>query len=309
MDGVTIGIPSYNEEGNLKKLLKSIISSKVSGINIENVIISDDSTDSTARLVEDFIQRNRALNITFYHHDIRRGTAAAWNEIFDSALGSLILLFDADVIIDRNCISELVGSLISNDHVGLCATNQILIDSKGISGKACAFIMEWLRKLRKHGLSKYTVMGRGLCIRSSVAKSIKIPENIIAVDLYLQCAVIKKQFEVIYNDKAKVYFKPPTNLREFSSQVIRASNGHKQVKNLPIELNLEPSLWSLFSSIMSSIRSRPVDAAAAAISFMSVPYFSRKLDDTNNSKWDTSNSTKTIDYDDFVSKQNMENNT
>ncbi len=69
MDGVTIGIPSYNEEGNLIKLLKSIISSKVSGINIENVIISDDSADSTARLVEDFIQRNRALNITFYHHD------------------------------------------------------------------------------------------------------------------------------------------------------------------------------------------------------------------------------------------------
>jgi glycosyltransferase involved in cell wall biosynthesis len=308
MGGVTIGIPSYNEQGNIINLLKSIISSKASGINIDNVIISDDSTDSTPGLVEEFIERNHSLNIAFYHHDIRRGTAAAWNEIFDSASGSIIILFDADVIIDRNCISELVGSLTNNEHVGLCATNQIPIDSEGLSGKACVFIMEWLRSLRKRGLSKYTVMGRALSIRSNIAKGIKIPEEIIAVDLYLQCAVIKKEFEVVYNDKAKVYFKPPTNLQDFSSQVIRANNGHKQVKNLPIELGLEPTLRSLFFSIIRSACSRPLEAAAAATSFMSVPYFSRKLDDTNDAKWNTSNSTKIIDYDEFVSKQNTEDN-
>lgn len=308
MDGITVGIPSYNEEGNIINLLNSISSTKACGINIDEVIISDDSTDSTPRLVEEFIEQKSSLNISFCHHDVRRGTAAAWNEIFDSASGSIIILFDADIIIDRNCISELVVSLTGNTHVGLCATNQIPIDSKGISGKACVFIMEWLRSLRQGALSKYTVMGRALSIQSNIAKTIKIPEEIIAVDLYLQCAVTKKQYDVIYNDQAKIYFKPPTNLQEFSSQVIRANNGHKQVKNLQIELGLEPSLRSLFLSTIRSVCSRPLDAAAAAISFVSVPYFSRKLDDTNNAKWNTSNSTKLIDYDEFVSKQNMENN-
>jgi hypothetical protein len=52
-----------------------------------------------------------------------------------------------------------------------------------------------------------------------------------------------------------------------------------------------------------------VCAAAAATSLLSVPYFSRKLEDTNDAKWDTSKSTKSIDYDEFISKQNMENNT
>ncbi len=309
MNGITIGIPSYNEEGNITNLLNSIISSNISGIFIEEVIISDDSTDSTPQVVEDFIKRNQLQNITLYHHGIRRGTAAAWNEIFNKASGSIVILFDADVIIDRNCISELVGSLAKNEQVGLCATNQIPIDTRGISGKACSFIMEWLRSLRKKELSKYTVMGRALCIRSDIAKTLHIPEEVIAVDLYLQCSVMKVQLNVIYNDKAKVYFKPPTNLLEFSSQVIRARNGHKQVTNLPIELNLEPSLRSLLGSIFSSILSKPVDAAAAATSLLSMPYFSRKLDDTNNAKWDISKSTKSIDYDEFISKQNMENNT
>jgi glycosyltransferase involved in cell wall biosynthesis len=309
MDGITIGIPSYNEEGNITNLLKSIISSNINGNFIEKVIISDDSTDSTPQLVEDFVKRNQLQNIAFYHHGIRRGTAAAWNEIFNKASGSIIILFDADVIIDRNCISELVGSMAKDEQVGLCATNQIPIETRGISGKACSFIMEWLRSLRKKELSKYTVMGRALCIRSDITKILHIPEEVIAVDLYLQRSVMKMRLNVIYNDNAIVYFKPPTNLLEFSSQVIRARNGHKQVTNLPIELNLEPSLRSLLGSILSSIRSKPVQAAAAATSLLSVPYFSRKLDDTNNAKWDTSKSTKSIDYDEFISKQNMENNT
>lgn len=309
MDGITIGIPSYNEEGNITNLLKSIISSNINGNFIEKVIISDDSTDSTPQLVEDFVKRNQLQNIAFYHHGIRRGTAAAWNEIFNKASGSIIILFDADVIIDRNCISELVGSMAKDEQVGLCATNQIPIETRGISGKACSFIMEWLRSLRKKELSKYTVMGRALCIRSDITKILHIPEEVIAVDLYLQRSVMKMRLNVIYNDNAIVYFKPPTNLLEFSSQVIRARNGHKQVTNLPIELNLEPSLRSLLGSILSSIRSKPVQAAAAATSLLSVPYFSRKLDDTDNAKWDTSKSTKSIDYDEFISKQNMENNT
>ncbi len=76
MDGITIGIPSYNEEGNITNLLKSIISSNINGILVKEVIISDDSTDSTPQLVEDFIKQNRLQNITVYHHGIRRGTAA-----------------------------------------------------------------------------------------------------------------------------------------------------------------------------------------------------------------------------------------
>ena len=309
MDGISIGIPSYNEEGNITNLLKSIISSNINGILVKEVIISDDSTDSTPQLVEDFIKQNRLQNITVYHHGIRRGTAAAWSEIFNKASGTIIILFDADIIIDRNCISELAGSLAKNESVGLCATNQIPIDTKGISGRACSFIMEWLRSLRQKEISKYTVMGRALGIRTDVAKTLQIPEEVIAVDLYLQYSVMKMQLNVIYNDKAKVYFKPPTNLLEFSSQVIRARNGHKQVTNLPVELNLEPSWRSLLGSILSSIRSKPVCAAAAATSLLSVPYFSRKLEATNDAKWDTSKSTKSIDYDEFISKQNMENNT
>lgn len=306
---VTIGIPSYNEQRNIINLLESIFSSDTDEIYIEEVIISDDSTDCTPQLIQDYIDRNPLKNILLCHHSLRRGTAAAWNEIFDKAKGRTLILFDADVIVDRNCIAELVGTLRREEKVGLCATNQIPVDATGISGKACLFIMEWLRTLRKTGLSKYTVMGRALCIHSDVTKNLHIPEEVIAVDLYLQCLTMKKYFNITYNDNAIVYFKPPTNLSEFSSQVIRAQNGHKQVTNLPIYPHLEPSLRSLLASVLSSIRSKPVEAVAATISLASVLYFSRRLAGTNNAKWNTLESTKSIDYDKFISRHTMENST
>ncbi|MGB0027432.1 MAG: glycosyltransferase [Nitrososphaeraceae archaeon] len=309
MNEVTIGIPSYNEEGNITNLLKSIFSSNIDKILIKEVIISDDSTDSTPQLIQNFKERNPSLNVKLHHHDIRRGTAAAWNEIFKEAMEKIIILFDADVIVERDCIAELVGSLAKKERVGLCATNQSPIETTGITGKACSFIMEWLRSLRKRELSKYTVMGRALCICSDLAKSIQIPQEIIAVDLYLQCLVLKSRFDVIYNDRALVYFKPPTNLSEFSSQVIRAQNGHKQVKTLQNELNLHASLRSLLGSVLSSICTKPLEAAAAATSLMLVPYFSRKIGGTDNAKWNTSKTTKSIDYDEFISRQDIENNT
>jgi cellulose synthase/poly-beta-1,6-N-acetylglucosamine synthase-like glycosyltransferase len=99
MNEVTIGIPSYNEEGNITNLLKSIFSSNIDKNLIKEVIISDDSTDSTPQLIQNFKERNPSLNVKLYHHDVRRGTAAAWNEIFKEAMEKIIILFDADVIV------------------------------------------------------------------------------------------------------------------------------------------------------------------------------------------------------------------
>ena len=55
-------------------------------------------------------------------------------------------------------------------------------------------------------------MGRALSVSSRVAKKITIPENVIALDLYLQCNVLELGFKVVYNDDALVYFRPPDNL-------------------------------------------------------------------------------------------------
>ena len=99
------------------------------------------------------------------------------------------------------------------------------------TGRASVFISEWLRSVRLARAVLYTVMGRALAISSGEAKKVEIPTNVIAIDLYMQCKILEMGRDVIYNDNAMVFFKPANNIYDLASQVVRAVNGHKQIKD------------------------------------------------------------------------------
>ena len=72
MQTVTIGIPSFNEMNNIEALLNSITTGDNSGFEILEIIISDDSTDVTPTIVENFSKFNKKYKIRLLHHDSRR---------------------------------------------------------------------------------------------------------------------------------------------------------------------------------------------------------------------------------------------
>src|ERR671921_1248897 len=224
MRTITVGIPSYNERQNIVNLLRAI---EEQHIPIFEVLISDDSSDDTPNLVRNFAKHS-FLDIHIFHHDTRRGAAAAWNEILQRAAGDIIVLYDADTIPHQSCTEQLTSHIQGN--VGICASNSQPVQAAGIAGRASVFISKWLRSVRLARLSQYTVMGRALAINASEAKKIEIPTSIIAIDLYMQCKVLEMGRDVTYNDSAIVYFKPANDIHDLASQVIRAVNGHKQIE-------------------------------------------------------------------------------
>lgn len=320
---VTVGIPSYNEEINISNLLRSIVelnklenqsepnndnsygkkaysnSSKRDRISptkdftISEIIVSDDSSDNTCRIVETIAAENPSLSIKLLHHDSRRGVPAAWNEIFKKAIGEIIVLYDADIIIDNSTTANLVQSIA--DSIGLCASNSTPLVLKGSAiSRASVFIAEWLRWVRKSGLSQYTVMGRALSILSHVAKRITIPENVIAIDLYLQCKVLELGFKVIYNDQALVYFRTPDNMKDFSSQIIRATNGHKQIRHLLTGPCIRLPLRSGLVAAIKSIVQDPKGGVYLIYCYSLLPFYRRSLKATNSAIWDIAKSTKKL---------------
>jgi cellulose synthase/poly-beta-1,6-N-acetylglucosamine synthase-like glycosyltransferase len=322
---VTIGIPSYNEEENISLLIKSIIELNKSenwstnqgvdngqkGIKndidttedkrrdsandfaITEIIISDDSSDSTYSIVKGIAAKYSSVNIKLLHHDKRRGVSAAWNEIFKEAKGDIIVLYDADIKIDSNTTNYLVSSI--GDNIGLCASNIIpLVQEKSAVSKASGFIAEWLRWVRKNRLTQYTVMGRALSVSSRVAKMISIPENVIALDLYLQCKVLELGSDVIYNDQARVYFRPPENMADFSSQVLRAAIGHNQIRNMETELCTRLPFQIGLMAALKSFMQNPRGAASLIYCYSLLPFYKKKLTDIDSVKWHVAKSTKRL---------------
>jgi glycosyltransferase involved in cell wall biosynthesis len=293
---VTIGIPAYNEGQNIANLLRSL---EEQHTQIFEVVISDDSSDNTPNVVRNFAQ-NSLLDIKLFHHDTRRGAAAAWNQIFQKATGDTIVLYDADTIPHPSCTKQLVSCIQGN--VGLCASNPQPVQAAGIAGRASVFISKWLRSVRLAGLSHYTVMGRALAIDSGVAKKIEIPTDMIAIDLYIQCKTLEIGRDVIYNDNAIVYFKPANNMPDITSQVMRAVNGHNQIKDYVSSFGISLPRQVAIAHAVKNAAKDPLGALSVAIGYSLILYYRSRLEHIDAAKWHTATSSKAIDYQQLKTK-------
>ncbi len=287
MNQISLGIISYNEEKNIVNLLNSIKCQYLGKFFIKEIIISDDSNDKTPFLIKEFIKKNPQLLIRLFHHNERRGAYAGWNEIFKEATGDYLVLYDADVILTRKTTYNLVKELRLN--VGLCASNPQPLEYSSIYGRASKFITNWLHNVRKNELTQFTVMGRGLAIKSDLAKKITIPENIIAIDYFLQIKVLEFNKQVIYDNNAILYFKTPENLDDFLSQVLRANFGHKQ---LSFYKTKKLSILSNIKITLKSILSDPFGGIATLYCYFFIPYYKMRNQNRISSKWEIAQSTK-----------------
>lgn len=287
MNEISIGIISYNEEKNIFNLLNSIKLQYLGKFSLKEIIISDDSQDETPFLIKEFIKNNSQFVIRLLHHQERRGAYAAWNEIFNEASGDYLVLYDADVILEKQTTYNLVNGFGS--EVGLCAGNPQPIEVSNIYGRASQFISIWLQNVRKNGLTQFMVMGRGLAIRRELAKEIIISENIIAIDYFLQIKVLELEKKVIYVDNAKIYFKTPKNLEDFLSQVLRANFGHKQLSYFKTKkMSFVTTLKITFKSFLCD----PYGGLATIYCYFFIPYYKFHYKHKISSKWDIAKSTK-----------------
>jgi glycosyltransferase involved in cell wall biosynthesis len=287
MNSLSIGIISYNEEKNITNLLNSIKAQYLGKFSLKEIIISDDSDDDTPFLIKEFIKNNSQFLIRLFHHNERRGASAGWNEIFREAKGDYLVLYDADVILEKETTYNLVNGFGS--EIGLCAGNPQPIEIINIYGRATKFISTWLQNVRKVGLTQFMVMGRGLAIRQDLAKVIIISENIIAIDFFLQLKVLELNKKVMYVDNSKIYFKTPKNLEDFLSQVLRANFGHKQLSYFKTKkLSFVTSLKITFKSFLLD----PYGGIATLYCYFFIPYYKLNYKHNMLSKWDIAKSTK-----------------
>jgi glycosyltransferase involved in cell wall biosynthesis len=291
MLNVTIGIPSFNEEENILNLLQSVVKQKSEHFAVCEIIISDDSSDNTIGLIEQFANNSDAA-IRCLHHSSRMGVGNAWNEIFRNAKGDVIVMYDGDVIPHEDSIQELVSAL--QGRVALTISNSKPIGSVSIAGRAATYVSSWLRCVRNKRLSQYTAIGRGLSIRAAVAKQIAIPSDIIAVDLYLECRVLGFKLDVAYIDQAVVYFCPPDTIADFNSQVLRSLKGHKQIRHCIEKFNIRLPFEVALRQAIRVFLSDPLGALAVATCYSILPYHKYRLKGLDSSRWHIAKSTKNI---------------
>lgn len=129
---VTVLIPAHNEESSIERCLDSVIRSTHRKLQI--IVIDDASTDTTAKLVRQYIKNHPTKNIRLHRKRNNVGKGEALNSALKRyAIGDLVMTLDADSILDKYAIRRAVA-YFSNPTVMGVAANVRIIDQHSILG-------------------------------------------------------------------------------------------------------------------------------------------------------------------------------
>lgn len=112
---VTVMVVAHNEEKVILEKLYNITELEYPKDKIEFLISSDNSTDNTNKIVEEFISKHQEYQIRLYEVNARMGKTNAQNEAQKTVTTEYIVMTDANSMMDRNAVKELISAFTSED--------------------------------------------------------------------------------------------------------------------------------------------------------------------------------------------------
>lgn len=224
---VLIGICAHNEENNIKHLLLNLVSEQDLPENSKILVVCSGCTDRTPLIAKEF--KNKDARVETIIEGSRRGKANALNRIFKIARDSadVLVLVNADALPECGSIKALLSKLATNNAGAVFARPVPFKMFEGISYRIVNVIWHL-----HHTISLYQrpkLSGELCAIRVSCLK--EIPEKVATDEPYIELAVRKQGYDIVYAPEALVYIRCPTNTVDLMKQRKRIWLGHMQFQN------------------------------------------------------------------------------
>ena len=221
---LTVGIPAYNEEQNIKNLLYTVLKQTHNSYILEKIIvISDGSTDSTNSIVTGMMKRDK--RIVLIAGKQRKGKTERLNELLKINKSDILTILDADIILDKkNVFNKIIQIFNHKNEVALIGLNMKALSSKKFIGK---LINTWeeiwyeIRIKNNNGINIYNIRGGAFALRTNFINQIKIPNNLQQVARYVYHYVQSKNYKFVFAKNATTLYRAPDNLKDYVSVLSR----------------------------------------------------------------------------------------
>jgi len=225
---VSILMAAHNEEQVIQDKIKSIIESNYPASKIEVWIGSDCSTDKTNEIIEQFAKEDARFH--FYEFSNRTGKIGIINFLNKKAKGEILLLTDANVILEKNTLFELVKHF-KNPAISLVDSfmKHRNLKTDGISHQESNYISNEVNTKYAEGKLWGSLMGPfGGCFAIRKVDFKTVPSNFLVDDFYTCMTVLKNRKQCISEEKAIVIEDVSNNLNAEFKRKIRISSGNFQ---------------------------------------------------------------------------------
>ena len=113
MKKLSIIIPVYNEERTILQVLNKLVTIKlIQSVERELVIVNDNSTDKSEKIILNFKQENPKTEIQYFKHEKNKGKGAALNTAFSKVTGDIVIIQDADLEYDPEEFNRLLKPIL-----------------------------------------------------------------------------------------------------------------------------------------------------------------------------------------------------
>ncbi len=208
---VSIVIPAKNEEAVIERTIMAIEESKYPDLDL--IIINDGSTDKTAEIIGALATRyGNIKTIHIPQKELIHGKVAGLNRASEFVDGDVVLVLDADVLVDENYLFEALKPF-EDEKTGFIQTGIRTYSEGKLVYSICDsdlavtnIFMEYFLKPRS--------FGTGFLIRSNVFKKIlPLNENSISDDRQMSIKLSEFGVRGVFNPTVFSYQSSPADLK------------------------------------------------------------------------------------------------
>lgn len=217
---VTVAIPAWNEEGNIRETLESVLALDYRPGQLEVITVNDGSTDQTAavarRVMHKYIGRDLKL-IT----QPNRGKGAALNTALHDAKGEFFVPMDADSLIRRDALRHIIPQF-RDPKVAVVLPLMKVWEPHNLLQKVqwCEYLVSIFYKHLMAILDCISIIpGPFSVYRTRILREMGgFDEQNITEDVEMTLRLQKHQHKIIQNFSTEVYTKAPDTWRRFYRQ-------------------------------------------------------------------------------------------
>lgn len=292
---VSICIPAYNEGKNIKNIIHGILRQKTERIFINKiVVVCSGCTDDTARIAETFTRKDPGISVI--REPKRNGKATAINKFLTFVDDPVVVVESADTVPYRHCIEELCAPFLTRPTLGMTGGAPIPVNDRNTFLGYIIHAWWWFHR----NIPRFGEIIAFRNILSGVSPTTAVDEA------YIQARMIKRGYEVVHVDSARIRNKGPEKLSDLIRQRRRIFNGHARLareQNVKIDNMTKSSLsLLLFKYKMHSFKEVVWLLGGFALEFWAriLGYIDCNIKHVNPFIWKTAKTTKNLDIDEAL---------
>lgn len=225
---ISVLMAAFNEEKVVEDKIRSLLDGDYPLERLEILVGSDASTDQTNPILQQLQEKHPILQLTVFSE--RQGKPGIINQLVEKARGEILVITDANVMLDRGTLSQLI-CCFKEEGTGLADSRMVnpALNSGGISKQERFYTNREVRIKHHESLIWGSMMGPfGGCyaVRKSLYRP--VPDTFLVDDFFINMSVLKQGYCCISNLDALVYEKASSDPAEEYRRKKRISAGNFQ---------------------------------------------------------------------------------